>query len=71
MEVINTNSLKGLREKQKMRQEDLAQEMHVDRSSVAKWETGESMPRAEKLPLLAKVLKCSIDELLSKDKSAV
>ena len=31
--------------------------------AVCKWETGVSVPRTELLPLLARVLGCSIDEL--------
>lgn len=43
---------------------DLANKLEIDRSTVAKWETGESFPRAEKLIQLAEVLNCTIDELL-------
>lgn len=49
-----------------MRQEDLAKKLSIDRSTVAKWETGEAMPRADKLPVLAKLLGCTIDELFKK-----
>ena len=43
---------------------DLANKLEIDRSTVAKWETGESFPRAEKLIQLAEVLNCTIDDLL-------
>ena len=46
-------------------QEKLAIEIGVDRTTVTKWETGRTNPRAELLPKLAKILNCSIDELLS------
>jgi transcriptional regulator with XRE-family HTH domain len=65
------NIIALLRGKKKLSQQALADLMEIDRTTVSKWETGESMPRADKLPLLAKILKCSTDELLSKDKSAV
>ena len=55
--------IKELREAKNYNQSDLASELGVDRSAVAKWETGEAVPRTEKLPKLAKVLGCSIDEL--------
>ncbi len=44
-------------------QEQLACQMNVDRSTVAKWETGDAKPRADKLPELAQILKCKIDDL--------
>lgn len=56
--------LKALRESLNLRQEDLALKLSVDRSTVAKWETGESMPRVDKLRILATILKCSVDDLL-------
>ena len=46
---------------------DLANKLEIDRSTVAKWETGESFPRAEKLIQLAEVLNCTIDELLREE----
>jgi transcriptional regulator with XRE-family HTH domain len=38
--------------------------MGIDRSAIAKWETGAAMPRADKLTELAKILGCTVDELL-------
>ena len=58
--------IKHYREDKGMRQEELASELAVDRSTIAKWETGEAMPRADKLPELAKVLGCSIDALFER-----
>ena len=55
--------IKHYREEREMTQEDLASFLSVDRSTITKWETGEAMPRADKLPELARVLGCSIDEL--------
>ena len=46
-------------------QAKLAEALVVDTSTVTKWETGEAKPRADKLPLLAKILGCSIDELFA------
>ncbi len=45
-------------------QEQLAAIMKTERSTVAKWEAGGSMPRADKLVILADVLNCTVDELL-------
>lgn len=49
----------------------ISEALKIDRSTVAKWETGEANPRADKLPALAELLNCSIDELFDKtDRSA-
>lgn len=55
--------LKELREKANLTQESLAKLINVDRSTIAKWETGEASPRSDKLPTLANVLNCTIDDL--------
>lgn len=55
--------IKHIRKNNGLSQEQLAEKMKVDRSTVAKWETGEAMPRADKLPILATVLNCSISDL--------
>ena len=57
------NQIKILREKNDLTQEALCKLTGVTQSAVAKWETGESRPRADKLPELARILGCSIDEL--------
>lgn len=45
-------------------QEALAEAVGVSRQAVGKWESGAAYPEAEKLPLLADVLHCSLDALL-------
>ena len=57
-------NLKELRIKRNLLQKDIAKKLNVDRSTVTKWETGEAVPRADKLVELAKILKCSVDKLL-------
>lgn len=52
------------RKKAQKTQEEIAAECGVDRSTVAKWETGKSIPRPEILKKLAQIFQCSIDELL-------
>lgn len=56
-------NIKELRVKKGFRQEDLARELLVDRSAIAKWETGEAFPKANRLPKLAEVLSCTIEDL--------
>ena len=45
-------------------QEQVAQDVGVQRTTGAMWESGQSRPRAELLPKLAKLFGCSIEELL-------
>lgn len=57
------NAIKKLRLKSGYTQSEISKILNISRSTIAKWETGESKPRAEKLPRLAKILSCSIDDL--------
>ena len=54
----------------KMTQRELADILGVERSSIAKWESGSAYPRASQLPALAKALGCSIDELYSREEES-
>ena len=47
------DNLVQLRKMKSMTQEDIAEEVGVSRQSVAKWESGESIPDLEKSRLLA------------------
>lgn len=47
--------MRAMREKKDMSQQAVALEIGVERSTVAKWESGKSRPRAELLPKLAKL----------------
>lgn len=58
------NQFQQLREQKGMSQAQLANTLGLDRSTIAKWETGTSMPRANLLPKLAELLGCTVDELL-------
>ena len=41
--------------------------LNVGLSAVAAWETGQTLPRADKLIDIAKLLNCTIEELLKKE----
>ena len=56
--------IKTARESKGLTQEALAKLIGTARSTVAMWETGESLPRADKLPELAGILGVTVDELL-------
>ena len=58
------NRLKEFRIKKGFTQIELAQKLNVKQNTVSQWETGESLPRADKLFKLAKILNCTVDELL-------
>ena len=56
------------RKQKRMTQNELAQLLNVDRSTVAKWENGKSLPRTEILIKLADLFGCTIDELVRGEK---
>lgn len=54
-----------MRIKANLLQQDVADALKINRSTVAKWETGETLPRADKLIDIARLYGCSVDDLLS------
>ena len=62
------NKVRELRQQLELTQEELAKRLGVERSTVTKWEIGESKPRADVLVKLSKVLGCSVDVLLCNNK---
>lgn len=58
-------NIKQGRESKKLTQKELAEALNVKRSTVAMWETGKSMPRPDKLPTIAKLFECTIEDLLA------
>ena len=63
------SQLSVIREKAGYTQMQVALFVGVDRSAVAKWETGVCMPRLTNLFKLAKLYNCTVNDLL-KDRSA-
>lgn len=59
-------NMREIRKNAGITQVELAKIMGVTQGNVAAWETGRSMPTADKLPALAKVLGCKIDDLFEK-----
>lgn len=62
--------IKDLRTAKKMTQREFAAALGVDRTTVAKWETGAALPRADMLPKIAKLLGCTISDLFEERKEA-
>lgn len=46
-------------------QKEVAKALGVGQSAVSKWEKGLAKPRADKLPAIAKLYGCTIEELLA------
>lgn len=61
MNVLKERRLRGAIPTQR----EVARVLHVQPSSVSKWERGLSKPKIEKLPALAKLYGCTIEELLA------
>ncbi len=60
--------LKTLRESTGLTQEAVATKLNIQRTTVSMWESGDAKPRADKLPMLAKLYNCTIDELFEEGK---
>lgn len=63
--------LKELRVKCDLTQKDLADQLHVTYQTVSKWENNTNEPDLATLKELAKILNCSIEELLSESNEQV
>ena len=64
LKIFSAN-LKRLRLKQNLTQEQLAQMLNYSKKSVSKWESGHALPPSAILPSIAKLLKTSIDDMMS------
>ena len=56
--------LKELRTESCMTQADVAHELHVDRSAVAKWESGKARPSIDLLMPMARLYMVSVERLI-------
>lgn len=57
-------ALKKLRLRSGMTQQELAEKLHVTQGAVSQWELGGSSPTVRKLPEIARLFECTVDELL-------
>ena len=62
------STIKTLREKQGLTQAQLGEIINEKRTTISMWETAGTLPHAAKLPLLAKTLNCTVDDLLKESK---
>lgn len=59
--------LQELREAAGLSKSEVARRLSVDLSTVCHWERGAAVPRTDKLPALADMLGCSIDNLFGRE----
>ena len=64
------DNLVTLRKMKNMTQEDIAEKIGVSRQSVAKWETGETVPDLDKCKILAEIFEVSLDDLANYESEA-
>ena len=57
--------IKELREEAGYSQPELGRAMGVSKVTVYQWEKGEKVPMASRLPKLAALLHCTVDELFT------
>ena len=55
--------IKELRQNADLSQDALAEKIKVNQTAVSQWERGVALPSCEKLPELAAVFCCTIDDL--------
>ena len=61
------NNLSLLRRRAGYTQEGLAEALNVSRQAVSKWESGQTLPEAATLLLLADLLGCTLDQLMREE----
>ena len=67
MSYVTGKTIKELREKRKLTQKELAEQISVSDKTISKWETGKGLPDIAIIEDLAKSLGVSIAELLTGD----
>lgn len=60
--------LQELRKKRGLTQEELAQDLHVSRTAISKWESGRGYPSIDSLKDISNYFSVTIDDLLSGEK---
>lgn len=69
--IMFAQKLKQLRTEKVLAQDELAKQVHVSRSAVAKWEQGRGYPTEESVADLCALFGVSKDELIDDDKEAL
>ncbi len=64
-------NIKAMRKAAGLTQMDLAEKIGVGQPTIAMWENGVAMPTSSRLPHIAEVLGCSIDDLFDESERSV
>lgn len=57
------NAFKYYRKKCGLSQHEVALSLGLDQTTISTWEKGKKMPRANRMPSIATLFHCSIDDL--------
>ena len=60
-------SFLSARKKSGLSQADVAEKLGISSAAVSQWENGKTLPDPRKLPQIAEIFNCSVDELLTND----
>lgn len=63
--------IRVLRQAQGLSQVQVADALGISPPAVCKWETGRAIPSGDKLPALATLFRCTIDDLYEQDARAL
>ena len=58
------NKIRELRERRDLSQDEVAKILGVSRTAVVKWETGVNRPRLGRIMEMAKLFRCTVDDLV-------
>lgn len=58
-------NLQQLRMREGLTQEKVARNLGLNRSTIGKWEAGDSFPRAAMIPQIAILYKCTVEDILN------
>ena len=66
-DTIAESKFEVYRKRVGLRQCEVAEILGISQVSVWQWENGKALPRADKLPALAELYGCTIDDLIGKE----
>lgn len=60
------NAFEYYRKRSNLTQQQVADILGLDQTTISRWEKGRKLPRAERLTTISKLYGCSVEELLPK-----